>query len=482
MSSSNLNVLNTLTIEATVLDLKGILVERDTHTNNAANDDDVSVSAIVSFARRPHRVGESYATSDQQTSAASLPIRLNRSCEEDGRNGRRRSKISLNANEGRRSRSRTNHPPQDLLQEYEAVWSDSNSNLNHNITTNNHNEDITENRNNPNYLACSSVPLSANFYNVRKETYDVMVHLVKGSEPIPLAVGKLVVRESDLSKNDGCAFMVNLNVKALFRRIYNSDNNDDPKNNKERPPQASPSRRETVLSFALSNGYTYGISTDAILRIRLDVKKQALEDISHHSIDDPSFSENVHKLLTEGTSNKGLSTDDPPAHITMKPMILTRLESKESNLTTSSHGNVNPEELLGLESSQHRATLTAEEAHQRHLQKLEKLKKKHAGKDLEKDQILWALQNNFDEENSVSIVDNSARQVASTPESAKEHQKEKKQSTILSLANLILDFNPCLAQCDNLIDLEGTPERPSNNTHQKRRSRNRRREASKRMI
>ena len=465
--NDKLDVLNTHTIEATILDLTGILVEKDihyhtsttTHSNNPKSDD--AVTAIVSFARRPHKDGTGYTSNDQQSSAISHPIR-------NGSNYKPSQKHNHHSNRNHCTSKRDL-----LIEEHEAVWYGSSS---------------------------SSVSLPANFYNVRKEIYDVMVHLVKASEPIPLAVGKLVVRGSDLSENDGCAFMVNLNVKALFRRIYNDNSHSDNMNqNSERgvsksqsQAPSSPTRRETVLSFALSNGYSYGVSNDAVLRVRLDVKQKQRIDcdnedtgVNRHNLmlKDPTLSNNVKKLLMDsyesGTAqNKNMVRDANQAASTQKrspvsqnvinvpttskPAVPSpRLESKASSSRSTSlslHGNIDPKELLGTGLSSRRSSLTASEAHKRHLKRLEKLKEKHNDtKELQTEQVLWALQNhlNSDDENSAIVEHNQQQKVNVTPKTAsrkRQEKKEKKESTMMSLAKLILDFNPCVDQCNNIID------------------------------
>ena len=250
-------------VNVTVFDFSGILVEKvkpPEHTPVISNKKryeeatSSSVSAIASFARRPQDESEAYESSE--TSQISLPLRkasLNNNVSEGNSN----SKFKLSPLSSVRKSRRKHYV--DNIEEYEAVWYGNNQEV-------------------------SKVSLDADFKSCEREIYDVMVHLVKAAdEPIPIGVAKLVVKNSDLEDNESIAFMVNLNIRVLFRKLTSS-NQDMPSSEsfEQAPSQNSLStdrngRRETVLSFNRPNGYAYGITDDAILRLRLDIDKNVQE-------------------------------------------------------------------------------------------------------------------------------------------------------------------------------------------------------------
>ena len=370
-------------ITATVFDLNGIFVEEN-DSRLAKQYAQHPVTAIVSFARRPRVAGDPYSTGDSRTTNMSNPIRSIK-------------------------KSKAKPSPDGSLEEFEASW---------------YNDECT--------FEDGKALLSANFFDAQQETYDVMVHLVKDSEPIPLGVAKLVLKATDLE--DGCAFQINLSLRTLFRRIKSTKDT-------ERNDVGDNTTGETVLSFALSNGYTYGLSNNAVLRLRLDV-----ETISCSSSEDESASEQ--KIQDE--SQRASNDTNPSAMIASEDSKINGLDHtpkraknvrdkssptklSNSNLTgIDYHGNVDVKELLRKSTSDKMVNISPAMAREKHLQRLEKLKKKHSVKDKlhMRQQRLYELQN-MDSDEDYSLND----------------KNDSENNAILSLAQLFMDFNPCVVKC-----------------------------------
>jgi len=462
----------THTITATVLDLNGILAE---HNGNVINDttNSEAVTAIVSFARRPKEDGAAYL--DSETTCSSYPIQKQKQKQKD-------KNTSTNS-----------------IEMYEAAWY-SYSNPSQNTSR----------------QEGSSVILPADLYTnnihiakrkkknraIKLEIYDVMVHLVKASEPIPLGVTKLVISDTDVEDlvvNSGnganrgvsntASFHVQLCVKTLFRKVQHDENNKKSLSN-----HANNNQQETVLSFARSNGYTYGIDAEATLRVRLDVVENFVSSPSQpkspRAVHSPKiYSTNSNASASAVDYNHQRSNSNSPMHSHSRngSSIANNASSRESSSTSrsrsrskinhseestelkpkptstfppdeefqegddeSSYGNIDPKELLqgaGVSttrsssskrissSKSSKSRLSAAGAHEKQLKRLQRVSKKH--QTVEKptrEEALWALQR-------------IETQPTFDTDAEREKDRKKKEPLLTGFVNMFLDFSPCAAQC-----------------------------------
>lgn len=360
------------------------------------------------------------------------------------------------------------------------------------------------------------------------EIYDVMVHLVKASEPIPLGVTKLVISDTNIedletssaefnngrARSNAVSFHVHLCVKTLFRKVLHD--NERSLSNKSKKQQSNMStiqqqQQETVLSFARSNGYTYGIDGDATLRVRLDIvessssssssligTKSTNTSSSSMVVEQRSISEHMNMADNRSSSpsprtvvhsskicnsNSSVECDQVSlAHSAISrndydPQDVSRKASRSSSRTKtvegsasrgsaeqtaavtdddeSSHGNIDPRELLQGASAGGVSAARSSSS---------KISDKHSisnsgsrlsaaeahGKQLKRLQRLSKKHHMTKKATrEEALWELQLMELTPTFEDDLEKEKEKKKKgpLLMSFVNMFLDFTPCAAQC-----------------------------------